>query len=326
MHLRTLADLPPPPSGKGGWPWTLEGSNPPLRTTNTHWPKITIVTPSYNQGQFIEETIRSVLLQNYPNLEYLILDGGSSDNTIDILRKYENAIDYWTSAPDRGQADAINRGFSRSNGQILAWLNSDDIYERGALAEAAELFGQHQEIDVISGQCRHWYGDQRDRLIDPSPLRTLEDFLKIKTNWMNYRLIVQPESFFRRRAFEQANGHRDELNYCFDVCLWMTMAKLGCRFTSVNRHWANFRIHENQKTQDLTNAILEHVHIAQDFLIENWTTFNDPIAIANELFYALQVRLRTLDAQLKAQQEMSKRLLQSTSYRLGRAVTKMKFW
>src|SRR5262245_38077091 len=111
MRCPTLAELPPPPAGRIGWPWTMESPQlPDTMSDGRPWPRISIVTPSYNQGEFIEETIRSVLLQGYPNLEYIVMDGGSKDETLSILQKYEHAINYWTSAPDKGQAEAINKG------------------------------------------------------------------------------------------------------------------------------------------------------------------------------------------------------------------------
>src|SRR5439155_19891425 len=126
MTIYRLSVLPPPPRGKTGWPWTEESTPVAEAIKNgASWPRISIVTPSYNQGHFIEETIRSVLLQGYPNLEYIVMDGGSKDGTLSILRKYEHAIDFYTSAPDKGQAEAINKGFARASGDILAWLNSD---------------------------------------------------------------------------------------------------------------------------------------------------------------------------------------------------------
>src|SRR5205085_6663873 len=126
MRCPSLNDLPASPPGKTGWPWTEESIRlPNTMLDGSAWPKISIVTPSYNQGQFIEETIRSVLLQGYSNLEYIIMDGGSTDNTLSILRKYEHAIDFWTSERDKGQAAAINKGFAVASGEILAWLNSD---------------------------------------------------------------------------------------------------------------------------------------------------------------------------------------------------------
>ncbi|MCH8077935.1 MAG: glycosyltransferase [SAR324 cluster bacterium] len=124
MQSPTLQELPPPPPDKVGWPWT-EGSalQPAATPGGDDWPMISIVTPSFNQGQFIEETIRSVLLQGYPNIEYLILDGGSTDETVDIIRKYEPWVSYWVSEPGDGQSDAIDQGWARSSGEILELLN-----------------------------------------------------------------------------------------------------------------------------------------------------------------------------------------------------------
>jgi glycosyltransferase involved in cell wall biosynthesis len=288
-------------------------------SNSARWPKISIVTPSYNYGQFIEETIRSVLLQGYPNLEYIVMDGGSTDNTLDIFQKYEHAIDFWTSAPDKGQADAINKGFARANGDILAWLNSDDVYEMGVLGQVSELFQEQPDIDVISGRCRLWHGNGKDRLVEPSPLRTLEDFLKIKTNWTTGRMIVQPEAFFRSTAFETAGGIREDLNFCFDVCLWMDMAKLGCVFQSVDQHWANLRIHQGQKISDVTGTLHELVRLAWDKVQENWNMLEEPLAITDEIF-------RVLEDMFTNERHVSTTLRKSTSYRTGRLLTKMKIW
>src|SRR5215469_2917833 len=118
MRNARLADLPPPPAGHTGWPWTIESMpSPPARTDGSPWPTISIVTPSYNQGQFIEETIRSVLLQGYPALEYIIIDGGSTDQSVEIIKKYEPWLTYWISESDRGQSHAINKGFKRATGE-----------------------------------------------------------------------------------------------------------------------------------------------------------------------------------------------------------------
>jgi len=319
-RFRRLADLPPPLRGKTGWPWTTESGPTAERLPNgVCWPRISIVTPSYNQGQFIEETIRSVLLQGYPNLQYIVMDGGSKDDTVDILRKYHHAIDFWTSEPDKGQAHAINKGFMRANGDILAWLNSDDVYEMGVLAQAAEFFQQQPGIDVVSGRCLLWHGDSRNRLIDPSPLRTLEDFLKIKTNWTSGRLIIQPETFFRSKAFEMAQGIREELIFCFDVCLWMDMAKMGCTFHSIDQHWANLRIHKSQKISDVTGTLHELVRLAWDKVHENWHKLEEPLAITDEIF-------RVMEEMFTNERNVSITLRRSTSYRAGRLLTKMKVW
>jgi hypothetical protein len=277
-------------------------------------PKITIVTPTLNQGKFIEETIKSILDQEYSNLEYIVIDGGSNDGTVSILQKYDEHIDFWTSAPDKGQASAINKGFAMASGEILAWLNSDDTYEPGVLAEVAQAFQQHPDVDVISGRCRFWYGDSRDELVPPSPLRCLDDFLKIKTNWLNGRLIVQPETFFRRKAFEKAGGIREELFYCFDTCMWMDMAKKGCIFHSIDQHWANLRIHKAQKIQNIAGSLEELVRLARTQLLENWTVVEDPLGVTEDIFSAI-------DALLTIERDAAKTLRESKSYRIGRSIT-----
>src|SRR5437870_1420981 len=144
MRCPTLNELPSPPPDKTGWPWTAETPPlPPARPDGSAWPRISIVTPSYNQGQFIEETIRSVLLQGYPDLEYTIIDGGSTDQSIEIIKKHEPWLTYWVSEQDRGQAHAINKGLSRSTGEIFQWINSDDVLLSGALFELAAAYSGH---------------------------------------------------------------------------------------------------------------------------------------------------------------------------------------
>jgi glycosyltransferase involved in cell wall biosynthesis len=283
------------------------------------FPRITVVTPSFNQGHFIEQTITSVLDQKYPNLEYIVMDGGSTDGTVDILRKYQRHIDFWVSAPDKGSADAINKGFAEASGEILAWLNSDDVYEPGVFAQVADLFRQWSDVDVISGRCRLWYGDVRDYMMEPSPLRTLEDFLKINSNWLNGHLIIQPEAFFRRKAFDKAGGLRGELHYCFDSCLWMDMAKSDCVFASVDRHWANLRMHQGQKTRDLTGGSVELAHVAWNQLLENWAHLDKPIEVADDIFCALEKLVA-------GERAASAKLRDSASYRIGRFLTRRKFW
>jgi glycosyltransferase involved in cell wall biosynthesis len=320
MRYPRLGELPAPPPEMRGWPWTVDTPQlPETMPDGRPWPRISVVTPSYNQGQYIEETIRSVLLQGYSGLEYIVIDGGSTDETINIIRRYEKWLTHWVSEPDEGQARALNKGFARANGEILAWLNSDDVYEAGVFVQVAELLQQQPDIDVLSGRCRLWYGDCRDRMIEPSPLRTLKDFLMINSNWMSGRLIVQPEVFFRRSAFETVHGVRDQLHYSFDACLWMDMAKSGCKFASVDRHWANLRMHEGQKTHDLTSAYIELARTARDHLHETWSKLENPVIVANDIFLGLE---RVLDKE----RELSRGLLESTSYRMGRVLTKMKFW
>src|SRR6266536_1115584 len=141
----SFEDAPFPPQGKMGWPWTEQAPPlPPLMPGGRSWPRVSIVTPSYNQGQFIEETIRSVILQGYPNLEYIVIDGGSSDQSVAVIRKYEPWISYWVSEKDHGQSHAINKGFARCTGDVLAWLNSDDLYFPGILQYVAHKYRASQ--------------------------------------------------------------------------------------------------------------------------------------------------------------------------------------
>jgi GT2 family glycosyltransferase len=141
MRCPTLDQLPPPPPGKAGWPWTEESAPlPEVQPGGQPWPRVSVITPSYNQGEFTEETIRSVLLQGYPDLEYMIIDGGSSDASLEIIRKYEPWLAYSVSEPDRGQTHAINKGWMRATGGILAYINTDDCYLHGAIATAASAF------------------------------------------------------------------------------------------------------------------------------------------------------------------------------------------
>src|SRR5436309_2853592 len=134
MRCPSLAELPPAPFGKSAWPWTIETPRlPPTRPNGSGWPRISIVTPSCNQGRYIEETIRSVLLQGYHNLEYYVLDAGSTDQTAAIIQHYQALLTGWRSQPDAGQAAALNEGLARSSGDLFQWINSDDILEMGAL-------------------------------------------------------------------------------------------------------------------------------------------------------------------------------------------------
>ena len=153
-----FAQLPPPPAGRTGWPWTEETSSDRYATlpASGQWPKLSIVCPSFRQGGFIEETLRSVLLQNYPALEFIVIDGGSNDETVPILKKYAPWLAHWESEPDRGQSHALNKGFTRATGDLFGWINSDDYYQPGALAAIAagyrpgrrELFFGNYEVRV----------------------------------------------------------------------------------------------------------------------------------------------------------------------------------
>lgn len=201
MQCPTLAELPPPPAGKTGWPWTEE--TPRLRAsppTGSAWPRVSIVTPSYNQGPFLEETIRSVLLQGYPDLEYVIIDGGSTDQSVQIIRRYEPWLAYWVSERDKGQSDAINRGLARASGEVLGWLNSDDVYARGALQVIGQSLAQAPECALLYGN--GWYIDAASQPLERCRwVRSFDPDLLLTFNF-----ILQPAAFWRRSLWEQTGG------------------------------------------------------------------------------------------------------------------------
>lgn len=215
----TLNDLPPPPEGKTGWPWT-EQSKPMADTApdGRPWPKVSIVTPTYNQGGFIEEAIRSVLLQGYPDLEYIVIDGGSTDETVDIIKKYEPWLTYWESQPDRGQSHAINKGLLKSTGSLFNWHNSDDVLAPDSLAvtvaamvkypQAGYAHGYRIIIDdkgVVLGDTKHNYGDKEVFLPELPTILT-----KLKAG-------CQPGCLMDRQVLVDAGMVDENLHYIMDV-------------------------------------------------------------------------------------------------------------
>ncbi len=321
MKCPSLSELPPPPAGKTGWPWTEDSrALPETREDGLRRSRITIVTPNYNYGQFLEETIRSVLLQGYPDLEYIVIDGGSTDASLDVIRKYERWIARWVSEKDKGQSSAINKGLSSATGDILAWLNSDDIYAPNAFSAAAAAFEASPSADVISGRCRVWRGCSDDAVLGPSPLRTYEDFLRVKSGWMNERLILQPESFFRRRAYESAGGVPEEFKLAFDYAFWLRIARKKGVFQGVDADLASLRIHADQKTADIYTGYAEMCRCAWDHFMTDRAQFGGAdAAIAGEIFSAEESILR--EYQRRAQTVAS-----STSYKIGRLITRFRFW
>jgi glycosyltransferase involved in cell wall biosynthesis len=187
------------------------------RLTST-WPRITVVTPSYNQGRFLERAILSVLSQNYPNLEYFVLDAGSTDNTIRILKKYNKRLTYWSSETDRGQSDAICKGWGMATGDILAWLNTDDFYYPGALHEVGRIFGADPNIKMLCGSVALVDENERKLRVKPPP-RVDPEFLLPSTN-----IPAQVGTFVRRDVFDRLGGPRLDLHYVMDWELWLRVS------------------------------------------------------------------------------------------------------
>ncbi len=243
--------LPAARSDAAGWPWHDDTrARIPITTVNSiPWPQISIVTPSFNQGPFLEETIRSVLLQGYPNLEYIIIDGGSTDNSVEIIRKYEPWLTYWVSEKDRGQAHAIKRGFERAQGDVLGWLNSDDLILPGALAVVGRAFHKHPGSEVVYGNrlILNSDGTVVGQQFPPSPI--------LRASWALGQPLGQESTFWRRDAYLAAGGMDESLFFAMDYDLFYRLFLRG-RFRKVRRFLGCIREHEGTKSarsQDIRN-------------------------------------------------------------------------
>jgi len=202
-------------------------------------PRISIVTPSFKQAEYLEETILSVLNQGYPNIEYIVIDGGSSDGSVEIIRKYEKHLSYWITEPDRGQADALVKGFKRATGEIFSWLCSDDLYKPGALWVAAGAFLNIPALDVFYGDTEYVYPDGTTRR---------KNRVAYEYSIMRYfNLIAQPSSFFSRASYERAGGLDPSLQYAMDYDLFLRMGS-EARCVNVPLVLSSYRLHSESKT------------------------------------------------------------------------------
>ena len=250
MSCPHLSDLPPPPAGRTGWPWT-EASTPlpPLTPDGREWPRITIVTPSFNQALFIEETLRSVLLQGYPNLEYIVLDGGSTDGSVDIIKRYSQWIDHWVSEPDGGQSAAINRGLKMGCGEFATWINSDDMLYQNALGAHAARVGFNPKT-VYIGVCAYMDVSSNVHSMHRSSVHTLEDLLRVPEVWRRGGNIVQPDVLFPRALALEVGALNSENHSTMDYELWGKFLIAGATFYNTDIPFGMFRRHAGQKTAD----------------------------------------------------------------------------
>ena len=241
MHCPTRANLASSLTSQTGWMWRSESCHSPKKTPENHlFPRITIVTPSFNQGRFIETTIRSVLLQGYPNLEYIIIDGGSTDNSVEIIKKYEPWLTFWVSEKDRGQAHAINKGFARATGKLYAYLNSDDYYEPGALQSCASAFrAGHQ---WIVGRVSCWQEGVGEW---PFPELPGKSFAK----WFLSCPIPQAGSFWSAKLHHEMGPFREDLNFIMDYEFWLRFRFIKrIKPFYIDQMIACYRLHANSKT------------------------------------------------------------------------------
>ena len=233
---------------KTDWPWTEEILPFPSTVPNDFpWPKISIVTPSFNQAQYLEETIRSVLLQGYPNLEYIIIDGGSTDGSVEIIKKYEPWLTYWVSEADRGQTYAIQKGMQMVSGEILNWLNSDDYLLPGALIKIGQVYKEKSiKKAIFCGGSKTV--DKNGNVISESFTQEVALQENILPQAPPITGGVQASWFITKEAWDNVNGLDTSLNYTMDMDLFYRCYESGCKFFTINETVAVYRKHENTKT------------------------------------------------------------------------------
>jgi len=265
MRCPALADLPPPPPHRTGWPWTAESATVPCSTPGgLAWPRLTVVTPSYNQADFLEATIRSVLLQGYPNLEYIVIDGGSNDGSRAIIEKYRPWLAHAVSQPDDGQYAAINAGFRVSSGAVMTWLNSDDMCAINSFWAVGGIFGDLRDtVDWITGIPAMWDRDGNLGLILPRPKLD-----RLLLRWGAYdgvtlNFVQQEGTFWSRQLWEAAGGCLDtSFAFAADYELWCRLAEHSDLY-GASALLAGFRRHPRQKTARAMGAYMHEMAVCR---------------------------------------------------------------
>ena len=238
--------LPEPLSTGNGWPWVLETDQTGYASVDgQNLPLVTIITPSFNQAQFLEATIRSVLLQGYPNLEYMVIDGGSTDGSQDIIRRYADYLAFWVSEKDRGQSHAINKGLVRAQGTILGWVNSDDVLKPGTISRIVDTFIQNIDIDVVYGRLERI--DSLGKLV-PTPLLPKDKVEFDKNTALMECVVNQPGCFWQKRIMDKVGLLNESLHYGIDYEYWTRMLLAGGKFKRLDYVVAEFRLSDSSKT------------------------------------------------------------------------------
>lgn len=229
-------------------------------------PLISVITPSYNQGQYIEATIQSVLNQNYSNIEYIVVDGGSTDGTIEILNKYEGQLK-WISEKDHGPEDAVNKGFDMAQGDFFAWLASDDIYEADAVSKVMDVFDKQPDVALVYGRCQ--YIDRNGDVIGECPTEPFNyDYLAV------YNIIAQPSAFFRRSIYEATGGISLKLQQASDYDLWIRLTK-NRKVIYLSEYLSSYRLHYAAKTLGFHDPVVKfEEYILLTLKYYNWAPAN----------------------------------------------------
>lgn len=249
MYLNTLNHrLPKAPPGKTGWPWEPVSEAIPARSEDL--PVISLVTPCLNGGEFIEEAIRSVLLQGYEKLEYVIVDGGSTDATVGIIEKYQDYLSFWVSEPDGGQSAAINKGMNRCSGEIVNWLNCDDILLPGALHKIGAAYALHPGTCILSKVENLYLPSGRREIIDQSAL--LSDTVRF---WRGPKTFHQPGVFLTNSIWQDVGGLDEQLQICMDYDLYCRIEN-KVRYATVDEVTVEFKVHCDAKTVRLEDSLV----------------------------------------------------------------------
>ncbi len=239
-----LLKLPKPSGHKQGWPWTETTPAEAIQQGQVY-PKISIIVPTYNHGAFIEETLRSIILQNYPNLELIVMDGGSTDNTVDILKKYDEWISIWKSEKDKGQSDAMNKGWQQATGEVIGFINSDDYYEPGVFARVGRYFSSASDLEMLLG---------KTRIIDKDGAE-----IKVKTPCRRYSQLAvlggrhnmpnNPVGYFYSKKIQEEVGDFDvNDHYSMDYRFLLKAFKAARHITYIDAVFGNYRYDDHTKT------------------------------------------------------------------------------
>ena len=210
--------------------------------------KFSIIIPSYNQGHFIEKTLLSILDQRFPETEIIVIDGGSTDDTVEVLKRYDDDIHFWASEKDNGQSHAVNKGLQHAKGDIIGWINSDDIYIGNAIEQARQFFTESPATDIVFAN--YYFIDENDNIIQKRREIPFDFYTYL---WTEDCYHANCAGFFRKRVFDKCGGLREDLQYTMDLEFYLRASANGFKFSQLNRYWGAFRAHQDSKTTSHKN-------------------------------------------------------------------------